>query len=462
MSGPTTFLLGTLAMNQTMFFESLGEALERAGHRVAFLCFQERSHEYLAARGRRSFNAFREGAGEDERLDLSRYGWPSVNLVLSHEKAAFEVYDSDALVRKLRRYLAASEFALDALAREQAGPLVLVQELGGFLSNMASFYAARRRGLDSVFMEPSFFRGRLFFVRNSFAAPSVPGPRSAAASQAVVAYLRDAEEQQRVAIPVKDAHHYRGPLHKLTDPRNLRRLGEKTMDKYLLGKQEEFGHIGGHVGRHVRMLLNSRRLAGRYRPLPAASERYVYYPLHVPADVALTIRSPQYLDQYALVDFIARSVPATHQVLVKEHPALVGAASARRLLELLETHDNVRLLQPGINNYEVLRRADAVVTVNSKSGAEALLLGRSVLVLGDAFYARCDLVERVESLAALPAALARAVTDTRTLERSAIERYFQDAWDAAWPGELHVAGEANGAACAASLVGFLARVPADA
>jgi hypothetical protein len=100
--------------------------------------------------------------------------------------------------------------------------------------------------------------------------------------------------------------------------------------------------------------------------------------------------------------------------------------------------------------------------VNSKSGAEALLLGRSVLVLGDAFYARCDLVERVESLAALPAALARAVTDTRTLERSAIERYFQDAWDAAWPGELHVAGEANGAACAASLVGFLARVPADA
>lgn len=457
MSGPKSFLLGTLAMNQTVFFESLGEALERAGHCVAFLCFHERSHEYLAAKGRRSFNAFREGAGEDERVDLSRYGWPSQNLLLSHEKAAFEVYDSAALVRKLRRYLAASEAAFESLAREAPSPPVLVQELGGFLSNIASYYVARRRGLDNVFMEPSFFRGRLFFVSNSFAAPVVAGPRSAAASEAVITYLREAEERQQVAIPAKDAHHYRGPLHKLADLRNLRRLGEKAVDKYLLGKREEFGDIGGHVGRHLRMLVNSRLLAGRYRALPADGTRYVYYPLHVPADVALTIRSPQYVDQYALVDFLARTVPETHQVLVKEHPALVGATSSRRLAEMLETRDNVRLLDPGINNYEVLRRADAVVTVNSKSGAEALLLGRPVLVLGDAFYAQCDLVRRVPSLEALPGALRQMLGAGSAPERSAIERYFQDVWDASRPGELHVGGEGNAVECAASLLEHLSR-----
>src|SRR5688500_8335159 len=108
MAAPRTFLIGTLAMNQTLFFEALGSVLEAAGHRVAFLCFHERSHEYLLQRGRRSFNAFDGGAAAPSP-ELSHYGWPSLNLVLSHEKFAFEVTDSDALLRKLRRYLAAAE-----------------------------------------------------------------------------------------------------------------------------------------------------------------------------------------------------------------------------------------------------------------------------------------------------------------------------------------------------------------
>jgi hypothetical protein len=457
MIGAKTFLLGTLAMNQTRYFEAVGEALERAGHSVAYLCFHERSHEYLLDRGHRSFNAFREGAGADGRVDLSRYGWASLNLVLSHEKAAFELRDSAPLIRKLRRYLAATESALETVLREAKGSVVLVQELGGFLSNVASFYAARRRGLDCVFMEPSFFRGRLFIIRNSFGAPEIVGPRSTAASEAVVRYLQKAEAQQQVVIPTKDAHHYRGPLAKLTDVRNVRRLVEKTLDKHLFGKKEEFAHIRGHVARHVRMLANAALLARHYSKLPGAERRYVYYPLHVPADVALTIRSPQYLDQYALIDFLARAVPQSHEVFIKEHPALIGAASRRRIDELLGTRDNVRLLDPRINNYEVLRRADAVVTVNSKSGAEALLLGRPVLVLGDAFYARCELVERVSSLGELPMTLNRVLREGKFLPRPAIERYFQDVWNASWPGELHVADEANAAACAESLVEFLDR-----
>jgi hypothetical protein len=256
---------------------------------------------------------------------------------------------------------------------------------------------------------------------------------------------------------VKDVRHYRGPIRKLSDPYNFRRLGQKALDKYLLGKQEEFGHIGGHVSRHVRMWLNSRALARRYQPLPPEGRRFVYYPLHVPADVALTIRSPQYVDQLALIDFIARVVPDTHEVVIKEHPALVGAMNHRRMVELLEARDNVRLLHPGANNYEVLRRADAVVTVNSKSGAEAILLGRTVLVLGDAFYAPSELVHRVESLAALPQVLAGVVESQRGLDTSACMRYFQDVWDASWPGELHVAAAQNASAFSASLLGFLER-----
>jgi capsule polysaccharide export protein KpsC/LpsZ len=179
----------------------------------------------------------------------------------------------------------------------------------------------------------------------------------------------------------------------------------------------------------------------------------------VPADVALTIRSPQYLDQLSVIDYLARIVPHTHDVLIKEHPALIGAMDRRRMVRMLGTRDNVHLVDPRVNNYEIMRRAEAIVTINSKSGAEGLLIGRPVLALGDAFYSTCDLVRRVSSLDALASSLRGVLRESEgeVLEQASIRRYFQDVWDASWPGELHVSGEENAAALAASLLRFLHR-----
>lgn len=451
---PAKVLFVTLAMNQTVFFEALGVALSAVGTEVAHLCFHERSHEYLTARGRKSFNAF-HAEGSDQRLDLSRYSWPSLNLVLSHEKAAFEISDSNRLKRKLLRYLSAAETTLDAFS-ERDGAVVVVQELGGFISNIATFYAARRRGVDNIFIEPAFFQGRIAFLRNTFSAARVRGPDTADAGNEVKAYLEDAKAKQRVVIPTKDALHYRAPSKKLTDIRNVRRLVQKTIDRYVLGKEEEFGHVLGHVSRHVRMLTSSRALSARYEHLPPGEKPFVYYPLHVPADVALTIRSPQYVDQLALVDYLARVVPASHDVYIKEHPALIGAIPLERLRHLLKVRDNVHLLNPGIPNYAVLGRASTVITVNSKSGAEALLLGRPVIVLGDAFYSDCRLIRRVDSLADLPVALDAALA-AEPLGREEVVRYFQDVWNATWPGELYVAEADNIGKFSESLLRYLAR-----
>ena len=187
--------------------------------------------------------------------------------------------------------------------------------------------------------------------------------------------------------------------------------------------------------------------------------RCVYYPLHVPADVALTIRAPEYLDQCALIDYLCRVTPHTHQVVVKEHPALIGAVPYARMKDLLDRHDNLALLDPGINNYRVLGKADAIVTVNSKSGAEALLLGKPVLVLGDAFYRDSALALRVDALHALPAMLAQALENHASIDRAAIESFFQDVWDSSLPGELYDVSDENVATFAGSLGRALARAP---
>jgi hypothetical protein len=437
--GAATTVFVSLAMNQATFFHALGEAMVAAGHRVVHICFHEGSHEWLAEQGVESHSAFTVDAAP---VNLADYALPSLNLLLNHERAAYEQGDSAPLAAKFQRHLGAMSALLERISAEGPGPVRLVQELGGFLSVLAAFYEAQRRGIPNFFIEPSFFRGRVFLTRDTLAAPQVAGPSGVPATPEVATYLDETLARQSLVIPMKDRLHYRNPLAKLADPHNIRRLVEKTYDKYVLKRQEEFQHIGGHVSRHVRMYLNNRRLRGEYQPLPTDAP-FVYYPLHVPADVALTLRSPEYLDQIALIDHLAAVVPWPCKVALKEHPALVGAVAAGRMKALLASRDNVVLLNPGLNNYDVMRAASAIVTVNSKSGAEALLLGKPVVVLGDAFYRPCALVHAVDRPTDLPALLERLVAAPPAMAADAVHGYFQDVWNASWPGELYDARPEN-------------------
>ncbi|HEX2830018.1 MAG TPA: hypothetical protein VHP37_26965 [Burkholderiales bacterium] len=449
-----TIVFASLAMNQAAFFERIGAAMERAGYAVAHVAFHERSVEWLRSLGRRAYNPYAMQPEDPDAVDLAAYGIRDAALLLSHEKAAYELTDTPALMRKLKGHLHAMSRVLDEVSAQ--GPVYLVQELGGFTSVLAGHYAARARGIDSYFMETSFFKGRVFMTRNRFEAPVVAGGAEGAGDE-VRGYLARALAEQSVVIPKKDAHHYRKASRKITDRRNQLRLVQKAWDKYVLGKREEFEHVVGHVGRHVRMFANSLRQRPSYRPLESVA-RCVYYPLHVPADFALTIRAPEYLDQCALIDYLCRVTPHTHQVAVKEHPALIGAVPYARMKDLLDRHDNLVLLDPGINNYRVLGKADAIVTVNSKSGAEALLLGKPVLVLGDAFYRDSALARRVDALHALPAALTQVLANHAAIDRAAIESFFQNVWDSSLPGELYDVSDEN----VATFSGSLARALGEA
>jgi hypothetical protein len=249
-------------------------------------------------------------------------------------------------------------------------------------------------------------------------------------------YLEDALASGSPVVPLKDDRHYRTPAQKLGDPYNLRRLVEKLVDKHIRRKREVFSHIGLHVRRHLRMAMNERRLAAVAVPPPEPG--YVYYPLHVPTDVALTLRAPAQLDQYALIDRLATMLPAGRLLAIKEHPARVGALDHQCVTELLRRHANLRFLQPRLNNFSVMRRAGAVVAVNSKAGAEALLLGRPVVALGDSFYRDSPLATAVRSLDELPGVLQGLLSpDWSPPSPAEIERYFQSVWECSLPGEIY-------------------------
>ena len=449
MAAPT-ILITTLAEYQTRFWLPVGQALARLGREAAFLSFDDRSSEMLRAANLRTTSFVEErratAAGEAEAA-LARAGPDNVNFWLGHERVAFARTDLAAMRRRLGHAILAAERAMAACG----GDLVMVQELGGFLSNVGSFFAARARGVDNLFLEPSFFRGRFSVTANAFAAPRFPAVAAREPAEACAAYLDQTLANEAIVVPLKDRHHYRPALSKVVNVANLRRLAEKLVDKHLHGKTQEFGHIGLHVRQHARMLANSRRLRRVYRGHEGLGP-FLYYPLHVPADVALTLRAPEYLDQLALIDYLCRVAPDGVRVAVKEHPAMIGAIGAGGLIELARKYETLTVLPPSTNNYRVIRAAEAVVTVNSKSGAEAGLVGKPVVVLGDAFYRDAPFATPADGLVDLAPAIARA----RAPDPAATRRWFGGVWENTYPGELYVAEPGNVEAFARSLLAGLA------
>jgi capsule polysaccharide export protein KpsC/LpsZ len=140
-------------------------------------------------------------------------------------------------------------------------------------------------------------------------------------------------------------------------------------------------------------------------------------------------------------------------VAIKEHPAMIGAIDADRLIGLVERHDNLVLLPPSTNNYAVLRRAAAVVSVNSKSGAEAGLLGKPVIVLGDAFYREAPFAVPLDSVSELEASLQAVLSgDRAAASDERVRRWFAALWPLTLPGELYVPEAGNVETFTASLI----------
>lgn len=436
-----TILITTLAAYQTRFWIPVAQRLRNAGRDVHLLAFDDRSAEMAGKAGVPVVNMYRSGQQggapvEEERAFAARvasYGLDGTNFLFSHERVTFGIRDTAVLRRRFMIYTNAMEAVLNRLT---AGGkrVIAVQELGGFLSVIACFYAARRRGICNWFIEPSFFRGRLYYTPDSFSAPDTMPVPADAVSADVRAYLDDTLRQRAIVIPLKDQHQYSAAFRKIANARNARRLVEKLWDQFALGKHQEFGHNLRHARMHAGMAFGAARLRKIYRPMPDSP--FVYYPLHVPADMALTLRSPEYLDQVATIDFLLRTIPDTHVLVAKEHPAQIGAIPASRLFELARRFDNFILLPPQINNYAVLARADAVVSVNSKSGAEAVLLGKPVVVMGDAFYRSCPLVFAAERLKDVPQRLREAL-DSRGFDPAMAAPYFETAWRRSFPGDLY-------------------------
>ena len=449
----------TLAINQTTFFSRVGDRVKEEGYNAYYLCFDEESYAYLNAGKYNAYNVFAEmdkGCDSISLSSLELCGADDFALFFNHEKAYYNIYDEGRQLSKFEKYFVAVSGIIKhkiLTGQTKSHNVVLVQEFGGFISVAAAFYSAKLCGIDNVFVEPSFYKGRVFFQKNTYKAIQISSSGGVVSSE-FRDYLNETVRNKKTVIPDKDKKQYRSAVAKILDLGNIKRFFQKLVFKYIFRKQQEFQYVWLHTMRHLSMAINSFRIKGRY--CDDLSKNYVYFPLHVPNDASLTIRSPEYFDQIKLISLISQSMPEGCLLYIKEHPALTGAFKYRSLVRLLCSHDNIHILRSSLNNYDVVKNSQAVITVNSKAGAEALLVNKPVIVLGDAFYSSSPDVLRCHSVAELTEALRSAVQDGSFVpDSNRVYSYFRDVWNASWEGELYNNTPDNVSAFAKSLITYL-------
>lgn len=136
------------------------------------------------------------------------------------------------------------------------------------------------------------------------------------------------------------------------------------------------------------------------------SKEYVFYPLQYFGESRVTMRAPEFYNQLWVIQYLSRSLPPGYELVVKDHPRQLGA------LPLSQTYKLRRYaaaVAPTLSAREVLTESDAVVTLNNTVGFEALMYGKPVVTLGDAFYSGSGYTRDVTNLNSLSAELNLAV-----------------------------------------------------
>ncbi|SJZ94036.1 hypothetical protein [Consotaella salsifontis] len=114
----------------------------------------------------------------------------------------------------------------------------------------------------------------------------------------------------------------------------------------------------------------------------ALPPRYVFVPFQVPSDMQIRNLSPWVADMHAfhrLLERLAKDVPGTVFV-IKEHPSF-----RRSLTTTVEPNPAIHFFNDRVTG-DLIRDADAVLTINSTVGMEGLMLGKKVITLGNACY----------------------------------------------------------------------------
>ena len=165
----------------------------------------------------------------------------------------------------------------------------------------------------------------------------------------------------------------------------------------------------------------------------AGAGRFLFVPLQVRGDTQIAVHGGWIKSVPGFIDAVAQAaqhLPAGWRVVFREHPS-DRTGNAGQLAGLVGPRVAV---DNSTDTFELVRRSEGVVTVNSSVGMQSLLFGRPVLVLGRANYALRGVAATAGSAGELAQALATAQDWSIDLTLAeAFLRFLAEEYYVEWP-----------------------------
>lgn len=424
------------------FFVVLGEYLKTKNIEMEFIVGHDAGGDVLVRAGFKCYRlseyarkyADMHITGDFLREIKQQFGIDNVRRLYLREMFNLERFDETRMLKKTLSYL---QIMGDVL--KESSPRVVMQETGDFIAPMSLYYAARAQSIEHIFIEPAMFPRRIVFTFNNLYADAssydIKKGSGEVHHERIEKYLQNYVRNKEVRIPKKDEKFFKDMLlGQIININNFKKIVRKLLHKYVLRKSEEYDAIGWYCRWHFVRFFR-RNLLKKYYVHDIPGPQYVYFPFHVPLDLQLTTRAPEYLDQFFVIDYIARCLPYGYQLLIKEHPAAIGAYSYLRIKRLLRYNKNICIVHPRVNSYDLIENARCVVTINSKVGVEAIMQQKPVVVLGPAFYRGKGVTIDVNALRDLPKAIQDALA-IQKIDENNVKKFLAEIYQWSWPGEL--------------------------
>ncbi|WP_299615455.1 hypothetical protein [Pelagibius sp.] len=121
-----------------------------------------------------------------------------------------------------------------------------------------------------------------------------------------------------------------------------------------------------------------RRVGQQPEELP---EPFVLYALHKEPEASTMVKAPEFNNQLAIIDLVARALPGGYTLLVKESMVSLGFRS-QGFYQAVSELPNVQLVMPDRRASDLLPMAAATVVITGTVGLEAARAGIPVLSFG--------------------------------------------------------------------------------
>lgn len=155
--------------------------------------------------------------------------------------------------------------------------------------------------------------------------------------------------------------------------------------------------------------------------------KYIFLPFQVHTDTQVLLNSPKIRNMYELVATVYRAVEAFNRknqedywLVIKEHPSDYKRIDYTDLKKKYQKEKVVFVTT--MPSSELIQESQAVITINSTVGLEALLKGKPVITLGKAFYNVDGVVYHCADLSQLDKVLARALA--RENDRELVDKFL--------------------------------------